>query len=51
MDAGEIAGVLPTLADGLHEFMFHPRTADGDADTRCLLELAEASIGAARDTD
>lgn len=39
MDAAEIASVLPTLGDGLHEFMFHPRRVEADADTRCLLEL------------
>jgi hypothetical protein len=40
MDAAEISTVLPTLGDGLHEFLFHPRTADeSDPDTRCLLAL------------
>ncbi len=39
MRAGEIEAVLPRLADGLHEFMFHPRKVEADADTTCLVEL------------
>jgi len=39
MDAREVAAILPTLGAGLHEFMFHPRPGDDDADTRCLVEL------------
>lgn len=39
MDANKIATLLPTLGDGLHEFMFHPRPGGEDADTRCLIEL------------
>ncbi len=40
MRAEEIRRVLPALGDGLHEFMFHPRSLDHQ-DTRCLLELAD----------
>jgi hypothetical protein len=39
MNAREILGVLPSLGEGIHEFMFHPRRLDGDPDTRALLEL------------
>jgi predicted glycoside hydrolase/deacetylase ChbG (UPF0249 family) len=38
MDAAEVAQVLPTLPDGRHEFMFHPRK-QGDADHQALIEL------------
>lgn len=38
MRAEEIRRVLPTLGDGLHELMFHPRSLDHN-DTLCLLEL------------
>ena len=38
MEAGEVARVFPTLTDGTHEFIFHPRR-EGDADLRALLEL------------
>jgi hypothetical protein len=41
MRADEIGRVLPTLSDGVHEFMFHPRR-QGDADHRALLELKAA---------
>jgi hypothetical protein len=47
MDADDIARVLPSLGDGLHEFMFHPRRAS-DADTRCLLELRARLPGSTR---
>jgi hypothetical protein len=43
MNAREIGAVLPSLGEGLHEFMFHPRRIDGDADTRCLIELRTAN--------
>jgi predicted glycoside hydrolase/deacetylase ChbG (UPF0249 family) len=39
MNADEIAAVIPTLGDGLHEFMFHPRRVDGDADATALIQL------------
>jgi len=39
MRAEEVRRVLPTLGEGLHEFMFHPRRIEGDPDTRCLLDL------------
>jgi predicted glycoside hydrolase/deacetylase ChbG (UPF0249 family) len=39
MQAAEISAVLPSLGDGLHEFMFHPRAPARDADTECLLAL------------
>jgi predicted glycoside hydrolase/deacetylase ChbG (UPF0249 family) len=40
MNAAEIQATLPALGEGLHEFIFHPRSIESDADTRCLLELA-----------
>jgi predicted glycoside hydrolase/deacetylase ChbG (UPF0249 family) len=40
MQADEVRKVLPALTDGLHEFIFHPRTLENDDDTRCLLDLA-----------
>lgn len=40
MNANEVAQVLPTLPDGFHEFMFHPRK-EGDADETALLELSQ----------
>ena len=33
MDAAEIQGILPALGEGLHEFIFHPRSIESDADT------------------
>ena len=39
MNAKEVEAVLPTLSDGLHEFMFHPRHIKSDKDTQCLMEL------------
>lgn len=41
MNAHEIARVLPALGPGLHEFLFHPRDTESDADTRCLLALRD----------
>lgn len=38
MNAKEVSHVLPTLPDGFHEFMFHPRNM-GDADETALREL------------
>ncbi len=42
MQQAEISAVLPSLGDGLHEFMFHPRQVESDHDTRCLVALREA---------
>lgn len=39
MNAKEVAAVIPTLGNGLHEFMFHPRQIESDKDTQCLVEL------------
>jgi hypothetical protein len=39
MQAREVADAAQRLGGGLHEFYFHPRSIDNDADTRCLLEL------------
>ncbi|HPA20488.1 MAG TPA: ChbG/HpnK family deacetylase [Verrucomicrobiae bacterium] len=39
MDALEIEAVLPTLGQGLHEFIFHPRGTDDDADFGALINL------------
>lgn len=45
MDAEEVLRVLPTLGEGLHEFLFHPRRiGPDDADTTCLLELADRAV-------
>jgi hypothetical protein len=41
MNAREILGALPSLGQGIHEFMFHPRQVEGDPDTRALLELKQ----------
>jgi hypothetical protein len=38
MQAVEVEAALPTLPDGLHEFLFHPRTRSCP-DTLCLIEL------------
>lgn len=39
MSAAEVARVVATLPEGLHEFLFHPRGAPNDADGRALREL------------
>jgi len=39
MQAREVANAARQLTSGLHEFYFHPRNVDNDADVRCLLEL------------
>ena len=39
MNADEVRRVRPELGEGLHEFIFHPRTLADDADTRSLLDL------------
>lgn len=41
MNADEVARVVPTLPAGLHEFLFHPRSAPNDADGRALRELRQ----------
>jgi predicted glycoside hydrolase/deacetylase ChbG (UPF0249 family) len=50
MNTSEIIATLPGLGQGLHEFMFHPRTVTDDRDTECLLELSDrrpsGSLGA-----
>jgi hypothetical protein len=44
MKADEVRAALATLPpDGLHEFLFHPRTRSCP-DTRCLLELQPLSF-------
>jgi predicted glycoside hydrolase/deacetylase ChbG (UPF0249 family) len=43
MNADEILCVLPTLGQGLHEFMFHPRRVEEDPDTLALLKLRDHS--------
>jgi predicted glycoside hydrolase/deacetylase ChbG (UPF0249 family) len=43
MHAAEVRHAMANLGEGLHEFMFHPRRLHGDADTRCLIELADDS--------
>jgi hypothetical protein len=39
MQAGEVRRAIQQLGDGLHEFYFHPRSTNNDADLQCLLEL------------
>jgi len=39
MQAGEVTRATHQLGGGLHEFYFHPRSTDNDADLQCLLEL------------
>ncbi len=39
MQAGEVTRAIQQLGAGLHEFYFHPRSMDNDADLQCLLEL------------
>lgn len=39
MNAEEISRAVAALPDGLHEFIFHPRKKEGDADVDCLLTL------------
>jgi predicted glycoside hydrolase/deacetylase ChbG (UPF0249 family) len=41
MNSREILQVLPSLGEGIHEFMFHPRKREGDPDTAALLELKD----------
>ncbi len=41
MDTLELATVIKTPATGPREFIFHPRTLNGDADLECLLRLRE----------
>jgi hypothetical protein len=40
MNAGEVQAAVATLPDGLHEFLFHPRTVSCP-DTLCLIQLRE----------
>lgn len=44
MNAKEVSEVIPTLDDGLHEFMFHPRSIESDKDTQCLVELKSVNL-------
>jgi len=39
MQAREVVDAARQLTDGLHEFYFHPRAVNNDADVLCLLEL------------
>jgi len=39
MDAAEIRNVAESLPAGLHEFLFHPTSREGDADLLALLSL------------
>jgi hypothetical protein len=39
MRASEVTRAIHQLGGGLHEFYFHPRSTDNDADLQCLLEL------------
>jgi hypothetical protein len=44
MQAREVAEAARKLPVGLHEFFFHPRTVDNDADVQCLLELKKCEF-------
>jgi len=39
MQAGEVRAALEGLPEGLHEFIFHPRACEGDADIEALIQL------------
>jgi hypothetical protein len=39
MQAREVRAAMAGLTEGLHEFIFHPRAPQGDADLAALLEL------------
>jgi hypothetical protein len=39
MQADEVRRAIAGLSVGLHEFMFHPRRCEGDADLACLIAL------------
>jgi predicted glycoside hydrolase/deacetylase ChbG (UPF0249 family) len=45
MRAEEILAVRDRLGPGLHEFMFHPRSVEADADLQCLLDLRRGWSG------
>jgi predicted glycoside hydrolase/deacetylase ChbG (UPF0249 family) len=45
MDASEVRATLPSLPDGFHEFLFHPRSRSCP-DTLCLLQLKESFASA-----
>jgi predicted glycoside hydrolase/deacetylase ChbG (UPF0249 family) len=44
MQAAEVATEIPRLPAGLHEFMFHPRTLEHDADLQCLIDLKKLLV-------
>lgn len=44
MKAREVAEAAQRLRPGLHEFLFHPRALDNDADMKCLLELKTCGL-------
>jgi len=44
MCADEVLHVIQELPPGKHEFIFHPRSADGDQDTDCLVALEKSGI-------
>jgi hypothetical protein len=39
MQPDEVLAVVPTLSEGLHEFLFHPRATSGDTDFAALIRL------------
>jgi len=43
MESGEVRDAMAQLPDGLHEFLFHPRTLSSP-DTLCLVELKSSSL-------
>jgi len=43
MESGEVREVMAKLPDGLHEFLFHPRTLSCP-DTLCLIELKSSCV-------
>src|SRR6266404_4819405 len=44
MQAPEVVDAARQLTGGLHEFFFHPRNIDNDADVRCLVELKKCEF-------
>ena len=44
MRSREVADAARQLEPGRHEFFFHPRTVDNDADVQCLLELKQCEF-------
>jgi predicted glycoside hydrolase/deacetylase ChbG (UPF0249 family) len=44
MRASEVLAAMAALDNGLHEFMFHPRATENDADLQALIELRRHAL-------